>query len=65
MDSSKPHIAKLFIQVEVFEESNGILVDQNKLDELGIKHKEKIVLKGFDQFELLKKLQAKLNNLKS
>mgnify|MGYP001585528369 FL=1 len=65
MDSSKPHIANIFIQIEVFEESNGILVDQNKLDELGIKHKEKIVLKGFDQFELLKKLQAKLNNLKS
>jgi hypothetical protein len=64
-DASKPHVASILIQIEVYENATGSLVDQHKLNEFGIKSKEKIEIKGFDQFELLKKLQSKLSGLKS
>lgn len=62
---SKPHTASILIQIETYEDSTGKIIDSHKLQEMGIKSKEKIEIKGFDQFELLKKLQSKLNNLKA
>ena len=63
--SSKPHTASILIQIEAHETDTGKLIDNHIMSEYGIKIKEKIEITGFDQFELLKKLQTKLAFLKS
>jgi hypothetical protein len=70
MSKLSEHVASVLVQVEVFEklesgELSGRPVTPDRLAEFGIKPIEKILVKGFDEFECLKKLSEKLNNLRT
>lgn len=65
MNENKPHTANILIQIEAFENDSVNLVSSVKLNDFGLKPKEKIKVEGFDQFELLKKLKQKIEFLKS
>jgi len=70
MSKLSEHVASVLVQVEVFEklpsnELSGRPVTPDRLAEFGIKSIEKILVRGFDEFECLKKLSEKLNNLRT
>lgn len=70
MSKLAEHVASVLVQIEVFDklpsgELSGRPITPDRLAEFGIKPIEKILVKGFDEFECLKKLSERLNNLRS